>query len=157
METISFPKRKGYLALGGLGVLFSAAYLGASFRLPFGQMDQPGAAVFPVLAGVLLMFSSLTTLWEGWRQDPAEKVALPAGEDLKRLLILVGLLMGYFLLLPWLGQIVTSLLFCILLIRLLSGLGWVRVLVYSPIVSFLLYFVFVYFLKVPMPRGVLAF
>ncbi len=157
MQTTSFSKRKGYLALGGLGLLFSAAYLGVSLRLPFGQMDQPGAAVFPVLSGALLMFSSLTALWEGWRLDRAEKVVLPAGADLKRLLILAGLLLGYFLLLPWLGQVVGSLLFCILLIRLLSGLGWVRVLVYSPIVSFLLYFVFVYFLKVPMPRGVLAF
>ena len=55
MKTAAFQKRKGYLVMGGGGLVAAAVYLGLSFRLPFGEMDQPGAAVFPVVVGVILM------------------------------------------------------------------------------------------------------
>ena len=157
MKATSIQKRKGHFAIGGIGLLFSASYLGISFQLPFGQMDQPGAALFPVIAGVLFMIGSITTLWEAFLGDKTEQVALPTGTDLRRLLILIALLLGYFLVLPSLGQILSSLLFCILLIHLLSDLSWIRILLYSMIVSSLLYVVFVFFLKVPMPRGMMGF
>ena len=157
MKTAAFQKRKGYLVMGGGGLLTAAVYLGLSFRLPFGEMDQPGAAIFPVLVGIVLVVASLTTLWEGWRMDRAEEVDLPGGADIRRLLILIGLLLGYFLALPWLGQIVSSLLFCMLLIRVLSHLGWTRIVAYSLTISISLYAVFVILLKVPMPRGIWMF
>ena len=107
--------------------------------------------------GITLLAASLTTLWEGWRMDRDERVDAPAGADLRRLLALVGLLAGYVLALPWLGQIIGSTVFCALLMRVLSDLGWTRILVYSLIISVALYGVFVFLLKVPMPRGMLVF
>ena len=120
-------------------------------------MDQPGAAIFPVVVGLILMFASLTTLWEGWRIDRNERVDLPAGADLRRLLSLIGLLLGYFLALPWLGQIICSMLFCALLMRNLSDLGWTRIVAYTLVISISLYALFVVLLKVPMPRGIWTF
>jgi putative tricarboxylic transport membrane protein len=157
MNTTSFRKRKGYLAMGSGGVFIAAVYLGISFRLPFGQMDQPGAAVFPVAVGAILLLASLTTLWEGLRMDRGEQVSLPAGEDLRRMVSLIGSLLGYFLALPWLGQIISSTLFGILLMRVLSDLGWPRIVAYSLTISIVLYAVFVMLLKVPMPPGILLF
>jgi putative tricarboxylic transport membrane protein len=157
MKTTSFRKRKGYLTMGSGGVFIAAIYLGISFQLPFGQMDQPGAAVFPVAVGVILLLASLTTLWEGLRMDRGEQVSLPAGEDLRRMLSLIGLLLSYFLALPWLGQIISSTLFGILLMRVLSDLGWPRIVAYALVISIALYAVFVMLLKVPMPRGILLF
>jgi predicted small integral membrane protein len=157
MSAASLQKRKGYLAIGGIGLFLAAGYLGMSFQLPFGQLSRPGAAVFPVMVGVLLLLVSLATVWEGWRLDEGERIDLPAGADRTRLLSLIGLLLGYFVTLPWLGQIVGSALFCILLIRLLSGLSWPRVVAYSIPMSIGLYIVFVTLLKVPLPRGILAF
>jgi len=120
-------------------------------------MDQPGAAIFPVVVGLILMFASLTTLWEGWRIDRNERVDLPAGTDLRRLLSLIGLLLGYFLALSVLGQIISSMLFCALLMRSLSDLGWTRIAAYSLVISISLYALFVVILKVPMPRGIWTF
>jgi len=154
MRTTPFQKRRGFLALGGLGLLFSAAYLGMSLQLPFGQVDQPGAGVFPILVCIILVIASLTTVWEGWKMDRAQRVDLPAGGAGKRLLGLTGLLLGYFLALPWLGQFISSTLFCVLLIRVLSDLGWPRIVAYSLAISIALYVVFVFLLKVPMPRGI---
>lgn len=157
MKPTSFKRRNGYLVLGGIGLISAAGYLGLSFRLPFGQWDRPGAGVFPVIAGITLLGGSLAALWEGWQLEKAERVDFPAGADRTRVLSLLGSLFGYFLLLPWLGQISSSTLFCILMIRVLSDLGWARVVAYSLVMSMLLYSVFILLLKVPMPRGMLAF
>ncbi len=151
----SVQMRKAYLLIGGAGLLLAIVYIGLSFKLPFGELDQPGAAVFPIIVGVLLIFASLATLWEGWRFDKSVLVQLPAGEDRKRVLSLIGLLVGYFIALPWLGQIISSTLFLILLMRVLSGLSWPRIVCYSLAISLMLYAVFVLLLKVPMPRGML--
>ena len=157
METRSLQKSKAYRVIGVIGLVFSAGYLGLSFQLPFGRLDQPGAGVFPVIVGVMLLLASLTTMWEGWQLDKAEHIDLPAGAGRKRLLSLIGLLFGYFLALPWLGQILSSTVFCILLMRVLSDLRWPRIVAYSLVMSIALYVVFVFLLKVPLPRGTLGF
>jgi putative tricarboxylic transport membrane protein len=148
-------KRKGYLAIGGIGLFFAAGYLGMSLQLPFGQMQQPGAALFPLMAGSLLLAGSLAALWEGWKTEGTEKVEFPVGADLARLLTVIGLLLGYLVSLPWLGQLVSSTLFCVLLMRTLSGLPWPRIMLYSVLITGPLYLAFIYLLKVPMPRGAL--
>jgi hypothetical protein len=123
--------------------------------------------IYPRLAGwnhilarglmVVLILASLATIWEGWRLEKSVLAELPAGEDRKRVLSLLGLLLGYFIALPWLGQILSSTVFCILLVRVLSDLRWPRIVVYSLVMSIALYVVFVFLLKVPMPRGILVF
>ena len=157
MKKNAFQKRKGYFMIGGAGLLGSALYLGLSFQFPFGEMDQPGAAVFPIMVGTLLVVASLAVLWEGWRMDRAEEVGVPAGADAGRLLILIGLLFGYLLALPWLGQLLSSLLFACLFMRMLSPVSWARSIFYGAVMAGLLYFAFVVLLKVQMPRGVLLF
>ena len=89
--------------------------------------------------------------------DKAERIDFPADADRNRLLSLVGLMFGYFLAIPWLGQTISCTLFCILLMRVLSDLSWQRIVVYSLAMSIALYVVFVFLLKVPMPRGILVF
>ena len=143
--------------IGGLGLFLAVGYLGMSSQLPFGQINQPGAGVFPVIVGVILILASLTTMWEGWQMDKGEEVDLPAGADRKRLLSLIGLLFGYFLTIPWLGQILSGTLFCIVMMRILSDISWPRIVTYSLVMSILVHGVFIFLLKVPMPRGILTF
>ena len=157
MKKAVFQKRKGYLVMGGGGLFAAAVYLGLAVRLPFGEMDQPGAAIFPVVVGVILTFASLTTLWEGRRLDRDERVEAPAGADLRRLWSLVAALLGYLVALPWVGQIISSMVFCALIMRVLSDLGWTRIVAYSLIISIGLYIVFVRLLQVPMPHGIGGF
>jgi putative tricarboxylic transport membrane protein len=157
MKKAALSKRQGYLIMGGGGLVAAAVYLGFSVRLPFGEMDQPGAAVFPVMVGVTLIIASLAVLWEGWHMDKGDEVAMPAGTDIRRVLILVGLLLGYLLTLPVLGQIIGSLLFCLLLMRALTRLGWMRIAAYSFMISIGLYVIFVRLLQVPLPQGIGGF
>lgn len=157
MQTTRLQKRKGYLAIGAGGLFLSAGYLGAALQLPLGELARPGAGIFPILVGVLLAFASLSTVWEGWRTSTAEHAEFPAGHDGLRLLVLIGSLLVYIVALPWIGQILASTLFLILLMRVLSEISWPRVIIYSLAISGTLYAVFVGLLNVPMPRGFVDF
>ena len=155
MKTTTVQKSRACLLLGGSGLVLAVGYLWMAFKLPFGTLDQPGAALFPVVVGIVWAAASLITLREGWKMNRAEQIEMPAGPDRKRLLGTIGLLLGYFLLLPVLGQIVTSTLFCTLLFRVLSKISWTRVIVYSLLMSAALNVVFIFTFKIPMPRGLL--
>lgn len=153
-------KGSGYVAIGGLGLLLSVGYLWMAFRLPFGELDRPGAAIFPVLVGAIVAIASVAAMWEGWRMDPADRVELPGGAALVRLVGFLGALLGYIVLLPWLGHLVASIAFCIAVMYVLTrdepGIGWSRMIVAALLMSGSIYVVFVHLLKVPMPRGLLA-
>src|SRR3546814_416372 len=157
MEARILQKGKGYIWIGCIGLLLGAAYLGVALQLPFGQLERPGAAVFPVIVGILFILVSLAAVWEGLKMDRAERVDFPSGSDSKRLLSLAGLLVAYFVALPWLGHVIATAVFCVLLIRLLSDIGWPRILVYSSAFTAVLYLLFVTVFNVPLPRGILTF
>jgi len=153
----SISRRTAWLAVGGLGLLLSGGYLVLALQLPFGQMEQPGAAVFPLVVAAVLALASLATLHEGWQTDPTLRIDLPVGGDRRRVLAIGGLLVGYVVLLPWLGQAICSLLFLVFALRALSEQPWPRVLVTAAALAAALYVLFVLLLKVPMPKGVLGF
>jgi putative tricarboxylic transport membrane protein len=146
-------KRKAYLVVGFAGILLSVAYLAMGAKLPFGQMDQPGAGVFPMVVGVIMLFSSAAAVLEGWRMDPSLAIELPVGVDRQRVVGVTGFVLGYFLLLPWVGHLLASVLFFILTIRLLSDYGWPRILITSALLSGALYLIFVRLLQVALPAG----
>ena len=156
MTTATVPKRTGYIGAGIAGLLIAAGYLAMALDLPFGHLDQPGAGVFPIVTGAILVVASLIAIWEGIKLDPTTRIEMPVGTDLKRLLSLIVLLFGFLIVLPLLGQVIASTLFCILLMRCLSDLGWARIVAYSVIMCGALYVVFVMFLKVPLPLGLLS-
>ncbi|BBK40229.1 hypothetical protein STVA_02490 [Allostella vacuolata] len=149
-------KGRAYLATGAAGVALSAGYLATARHLPLGEMNQPGAGVFPAIVGILVLLASLAVLWEGWRMPRDATVEFPAGADALRVLGLLGLIVAYVALLPWLGQVAGSFLFCLLLIRLLSDTGWVRAAVQAALIAAVAYFVFIRLLQVQMPRGILG-
>lgn len=154
MQVIS--RSMGYIGAGIVGILLSSGYLHMTLELPMGEMDQPGAGVFPLLVAGILFVASVSALWEGWqRRENSPALDLPEGSDRTRLLKMIGLLLIYFLAIPWAGFSLSSILFCTLLIRLLSTLGWKRCLLYSFLMTAVIHLIFITILKVPMPAGVL--
>jgi hypothetical protein len=136
MTSHSISKRTAYLSAGGLGLLLSACYLAMASRLPFGEMDAPGAGLFPVLVG---------------------GIDIPVGQDRLRLFKLIALLALYFTTMPWLGYSLSSWAFATLLMRLLSTLPLLRCAAYAALMTGVIYVCFIYFLKVPMPTFALTF
>ena len=157
MQSIHWSRSKGYIVVGAIGICLSVLYLAVSFQMPMGRLRQPGAGVFPVISGFLLLLGSVSALWEGLKTRKIESVELPAGSDLRRLLVLVGGILGYLVLLPILGQLISSTIFCFVLIRVLSSLSIWRVALYALVMAGAAYLLFVRFLMLPMPAGIFAF
>lgn len=154
MHAIS--RSQGYIGAGIVGILLSSGYLHMTLDLPMGEMDQPGAGVFPLLIVGILFVASLSALREGWRnRADSPALELPEGTDRARLLKLVCLLLIYFLAIPWVGFSLSSILFCMTLIRLISDLSWKRCLVYAFLMTATIHIIFITILKVPMPPGVI--
>lgn len=150
----SITRSTGYMGAGIVGIILSAGYLHMTLELPMGEIDQPGAGVFPLLVAGILFVASLSSLWEGWQaraNSPA--LDLPVGADRARLLKLISILLVYFLIIPWAGFSLSSVLFCTLLIRLLSDLTWKRSGVYAFLMTAAIHIIFITILKVPMPSG----
>lgn len=156
MQSVHWSRSKGYIVVGAIGICLSVLYLALSFQMPMGRVRQPGAGVFPVISGFLLLLGSVSALWEGMKQRKSEQVELPAGSDLLRLLAVLGGVLGYLILLPVLGQLISSTLFCFVLIRALSNLSIWRVMLYAVLMAGAAYLLFVRFLMLPMPVGILA-
>jgi putative tricarboxylic transport membrane protein len=157
MQSIQWSRSKGYIVVGAIGICLSVLYLALSFQMPMGRIRQPGAGVFPVISGFLLLLGSVSALWEGLKTRKTESVELPAGSDLRRLLVLLGGILGYLVLLPILGQLISSTIFCFVLIRVLSSLSIWRVALYAVVMAGAAYLLFVRFLMLPMPVGIFAF
>jgi len=153
----SHSKRIGYFVTGAIGLLLSAAYLLLSRDYPFGSMDQPGARVWPTVVGLMMIVASLFVLWEAWWMQPTDQFELPAGAGAKRVALMIVLLVGYFAALEYVGQLISSAIFCVLFMRLASPLSWPRLIVASLALAGGLYLVFVVLLKIPLPKGIFGY
>jgi len=157
MQARRLSKRRAYLVAGGAALLLAAGYGALSLQLPLGKLDQPGAAVFPIVVTAIIAMAGVATLAEGWRMAPTLQVELPAGADLRRVALLVAALVGFLVLLPWLGHWASSMLFLAATMRLLSSYGWLRVVATAAVIASVFEGLFVRLLQVPMPGGVLGF
>ena len=62
MQSVNWSRSKGYIVVGAIGICLSVLYLALSFQMPMGRVRQPGAGVFPVISGFLLLLGSVSAL-----------------------------------------------------------------------------------------------
>jgi hypothetical protein len=146
--------------VGVLALLLAAAYAMEAWQtLSIGRWHKPGAAIFPLAVGLLLAISAISVLAErhGGAEDPNPATfSLPAGGDLRRLLLVLGAFAIYFLAMPVLGNMIASALFLLATMRLLSddpdtSIAWLTV--YAVVSALAFEWFFVRLLKVQMPAG----
>jgi putative tricarboxylic transport membrane protein len=157
-RNLPLPAARRYAAL--LALLLAAFYVTNAWQtLSFGRWHKPGAAIFPIAVGALLAISALAVMFERHGGDKSEPVAftLPAGADLRRLLLLLTAFALYFLVMPIIGNMVASALFLFASMWLLSddsGRSLPRLAAYAIAIALSFEWFFVRLLKVQMPGGV---
>jgi hypothetical protein len=146
---------------GLLALLLAGTYAVDAWQtLSFGRWHKPGAAIFPIAVAALMALSAISVLLERHRgaDDPMPATfALPAGADLHRLLSVLAAFAIYFLVMPILGNMITSALFLLASMWLLSddpNRSIVRLAIYAIVVAIIFEWFFVRLLKVQMPAGV---
>ena len=153
------PAARRYAAL--LALLLAAFYVTNAWQtLSVGRWHKPGAAIFPIAVGALLAISALAVMFERHGGDKSEPVSftLPAGADLRRLLLLLTAFALYFLVMPVIGNMVASALFLFVSMWLLSDdptRSLLRLAAYAIAIALSFEWFFVRLLKVQMPGGVL--
>jgi putative tricarboxylic transport membrane protein len=129
-------------------------YLANGWSLPLGTAARPGPGFYPLAVGVFGASVALTWVVTAFRRAPVAASIGPPAQGRGRVGVTAGLLVGFCVLLPWLGYPLVAFLFTGLL---LFGLGarWVAALVIALACAVLSYYLFGVLLGVPLPRGVL--
>ena len=145
---------------GVLALLLSAVYTVDAWQtLSMGRWHKPGAAVFPIAVGLLLAISAISVLLErhgGADDSMPATFSLPAGSDLRRLLLVLAAFAIYFLAMPLLGNMIASALFLLAVMWLLSDdpdKSILRLAIYAIVMALSFEVFFVRLLKVQMPAG----
>ena len=146
---------------GLLALLLAAVYVVDAWQtLSVGRWHKPGAAIFPIAVGALLALSAISVLLEkhGGADDPMPATfSLPAGSDLRRLLLVLAAFAIYFLAMPIIGNMIASAMFLFASMWLLSddpGRSLLRLAIYAIAIALCFEWFFVRLLQVQMPGGV---
>lgn len=148
-------RREQPVALG-LG-LFAILYMAGAWNLPrfalaTGVVD---AHVFPLILGALLLFLSLVYFVQAGRTPDGPSPL--DGVSISLLLKLMGVTIGYALVLGTLGFVVATSLFLTGTMVLLGRRAWVHTISVGVGFALGVYIIFVYGLKVPLAQGILPF
>ena len=137
-----------------LAVAFGA---GALKQYDYWAPNGPGPAFLPFWLGVVMAVLAALLLVGAMRSADPGVAWLPRGEGLRRLLVVLAATIGYVALLNTIGMVVGTVLFLILLMRLLDRCAWPLTLAVALATAAFIYLVFGRWLKVPLPVGVLGF
>ena len=128
-----------------------------SRELSFGTFRVPHTGFFPKLLVGLLLLLSLFCLAQTLRdkriERPTEKV--PA-EGWFRIGATLATLVGFALVLEWLGFLLSTFFLMVLLLRAIEAPKWSKVIVVALVTAAVSYGVFSWLLGVPLPAGVLG-
>ncbi len=138
-------------------LLLSLGYLRGGLELPLGSADRPGAGVYPLLVGILLVVLSFSLFLQSLRGRAARdrEEPFPRGADLKRVAAIGSVLALFVILLKPLGYAPTSFLLMAATLRLLGQKSWIRIIFVSAACAILSHFLFARLLGVPLPPGIL--
>ena len=131
----------------------------ASFKLGVGVPRAPGPGFFPFWsAAVLGLFSIILLSVTGSRRQQCVKLAdLWKGTRWQKVIWMVGPLMLYHLCLPFLGFLLTTFVFVVLVTRITESSGWLWITVAALAIALGNYLLFQVLLGVTLPGGIFGF
>jgi len=144
------------LAGGTVLFLFGVVTTLLSFRMPLGTFRNAGTGLFPLILGILLMFLSGLLLLRLFLKTQATREKLSTGEipaSSKQLLLFFGTMVLVTLFFNRLGYPLSSFLLMVALLKILGMKRWSSNIFISLPTAVVCYFLFVQWLKIPLPKG----
>ena len=137
-----------------LGVAFSGMAL---WKYTYWGPTGPGSGFLPFWLGLAMAVLAAGLLLGTRRAGEPGARWFPEGVGLRRLAIVLGVAAGLVALLKVVGMAVGTVLFLVVILRMVEGMAWRTVLAISLGAAAFNYLVFTYWLRVPFPVGVLGF
>ena len=148
-------RRRSVLIAATVGTAFALVYLTYGFRYPMGKPNHPGPGVFPLLVGLVLLLGCLGTGMEALLRRTTEKVLWPKGPDRLRMLSILAAVIGYVLLLPYLGYPLNATLLSLTILQVMGLRKWPVKAGLALGIGLGSYILGRYLLGIPMPTGIL--
>ncbi len=146
--------------IGGVVIfLFGAVTTLLSLSMPIGTFRTPGTGMFPLILGILLMFLSGLFLLLLFLKTQATREKSSTVEILgssRQLILFFGTMVLVTLFFNRLGYLLSSFLLMLALLRILGLRSWKLNLPVSFITAIVCYFLFVQWLKIPLPKGLIG-
>lgn len=149
------PKGLGRILFGVLFLAVFSGYYIAGNDLPDGSLAQPGPGMVPGWVGLAGAAISLIVIVEALLgKSESGEIDYPRGSDLKDVLLFVILVVVYYaVLIPLLGQYISSALFAVVFIRVVGKVSWIRSTIIGLAMGLILTFFFSELLGIPLPSG----
>jgi putative tricarboxylic transport membrane protein len=146
--------RIGAAILLALAVAYTATAAG---RYTYWTVHGPGSGFFPFWLGLALATLSILLLASAVRRPDPGRAFLPTGHGATRFVVVVLVTALFIALLPLLGMVLGTAVFLAVLLRMLEGHSWRATVAVAAGAAVANWAVFVLWLKVPFPVGVLGF
>jgi putative tricarboxylic transport membrane protein len=153
------PARRAY-QLSGLAALVVAGVLGyQAAGLTYYTRLGPGPGFFPRwLCGLLAVLALAVIARATWSRDgAASRIPAPDRPAARRILVVVAALVAVAMVTTTLGFRLTMLAFYLTVIGTLGRWRWIETPALAVLGSFVTYYVFVQWLRLPLPVGILGF
>ena len=136
-------------------ILLSVVYLIGCFELNFGTFSLPEEGFVPVIAGILIFFTSCWLVIDVSRL--VKKLPVPFADTEKEtvqisiVFVFIGILLGYVILLAFMGFIFSTLVVVITSTRMM-GTKWRSAFLVAVGVTVVTYVIFIFWLDIPFPQ-----
>ncbi|HYE94331.1 MAG TPA: tripartite tricarboxylate transporter TctB family protein [Terriglobales bacterium] len=142
---------------GALLLAFALAFAAGARQYPYTTPNGPGSGFLPLWLGAVMAVLGGMLFVRASRAREAGPAWLPGGRALARLVVVIAATAVFIWVLPVLGMTVTTAIFLVGLLRFLEGHTWVTTLGVAVATAAANWLVFIRWLNVPFPPGVLGF
>lgn len=143
--------------VGGLALLvFGIWYAAVALQYPYRSATGPGSGFLPFWLGVAMAALAVLLLVRASRSRDAGADWLPRGPGRRRLLLVLGITILFVAGLKAVGMLLGTALFLLAVLRGVERHAWSSALAIAVGIAILNYLVFAYWLRVPLPVGVLG-
>ena len=145
------------MASGIVIFIFGAITAFLSLRMSIGTFRMAGTGMFPLCLGILLMILSAAFILKQFAQHKKmgtqKETVIKTPEATKQMLLFLGILVLVTFLFNKLGYPLASFILLTALLRVLGVKRWIFNIFLSLITAGVSYFLFVQWLKIPLPKG----
>ena len=135
---------------------FSVAFsAGALKQYQWWGSGGPGPAFMPFWLGLVMALLALSMLLRSLKQKDPGAAWLPRGEGLRDMLVVLGVTVAFVALLRVTGMVLGTAIYLVVLVRYLGRHPWWLTLLVAAAAAGFNWLVFVRWLRVPMPEGML--
>ena len=142
---------------GALLLIFGAGFVVGARQYPYWTPTGPGSGFLPFWLGLAMAALAIGLLVGATRRPDAGSAWLPGGRVLVRIVVVIVATAAFIWLLPILGMTVATFLFLVGILRFLEGHTWLATIGVAVATSAVNWLVFIRWLNVPFPVGLLGF